>query len=575
MFSFRYGTHQTMLTLNKLLIIAITSFSTFSYSKKSNHEQQSNENSFFVNKQHSNKWINIDFKPLPFIYSSIKFEPEFAEIVTSGQKTASSCGSGDNINSDDLHLEIKNQVDLALYHKNKNHHFYQKSKTPLNFLGGPTYQTTAVSTVTEAESNKFVDHAENYQAISSSKAKKFYEQALQIYPDNVNALVKFANYLDRLEDSNLIESADKLVHRALIIRPGDEEVRQCRENIYNKLLLKQRGLFQRYDYRVSKLHELMQEVLSLDNSETSDYFDLNKIMHTRQENFFAHVYHTIAIEGSTLNFKEVKQILQTYRTPVLGDESSQPSYSYRELLEVIGAAEAFQYANWTIFKHEEKFEKFHRYQHYKINGFLHGLGEQKTKIAENFVAADENDDEIKAFLDLERPRILNLELVIDLHVRLMLRINPKIAGRYRKKDIFVSGYKAPSADKLDQLMQEFGLWLEIMEDRVFFSNNKATKFHPKNEGPTNNKCSEKENFYFDAIHPVRFAAEAHYRLVKIHPFEDGNGRLSRLLMNLILMRGGYPPTLIKLENRQEYFQSLDYDGSFLSFIIKKGNLKIP
>jgi Fic family protein len=41
-----------------------------------------------------------------------------------------------------------------------------------------------------------------------------------------------------------------------------------------------------------------------------------------------------------------------------------------------------------------------------------------------------------------------------------------------------------------------------------------------------------------SLHPVRFAALAHYKLVYIHPFSDGNGRTSRLLMNLILMQAG-------------------------------------
>jgi len=42
------------------------------------------------------------------------------------------------------------------------------------------------------------------------------------------------------------------------------------------------------------------------------------------------------------------------------------------------------------------------------------------------------------------------------------------------------------------------------------------------------------------LHPVELAAEAHYRLVTIHPFIDGNGRTARLLMNLILISHGYP-----------------------------------
>lgn len=47
----------------------------------------------------------------------------------------------------------------------------------------------------------------------------------------------------------------------------------------------------------------------------------------------------------------------------------------------------------------------------------------------------------------------------------------------------------------------------------------------------------------------RYAALAHYKLVHIHPFTDGNGRTSRLLMNTILMRAGYPPVIIPKQQR--------------------------
>jgi Fic family protein len=57
-------------------------------------------------------------------------------------------------------------------------------------------------------------------------------------------------------------------------------------------------------------------------------------------------------------------------------------------------------------------------------------------------------------------------------------------------------------------------------------------------------------------HPIELAAIAHYKLVAIHPFDDGNGRVSRLLMNLILMKEGYLPVIIKQEKREEYYRSL-------------------
>lgn len=57
-------------------------------------------------------------------------------------------------------------------------------------------------------------------------------------------------------------------------------------------------------------------------------------------------------------------------------------------------------------------------------------------------------------------------------------------------------------------------------------------------------------------HPVLFAALFHHRFVSIHPFDDGNGRMARILMNLILMRSGFPPVVIKLQDRESYVAAL-------------------
>ena len=60
----------------------------------------------------------------------------------------------------------------------------------------------------------------------------------------------------------------------------------------------------------------------------------------------------------------------------------------------------------------------------------------------------------------------------------------------------------------------------------------------------------------EAIHPSVLAAFFHHRFVAIHPFDDGNGRLARILMNLILMQKGYPPAVVKVKERTDYYAAL-------------------
>jgi Fic family protein len=55
---------------------------------------------------------------------------------------------------------------------------------------------------------------------------------------------------------------------------------------------------------------------------------------------------------------------------------------------------------------------------------------------------------------------------------------------------------------------------------------------------------------------ILIATEFHYKFIRIHPFDDGNGRTARILMNFILMQGGYPPVIIKTEDKQNYFAAL-------------------
>jgi Fic family protein len=74
-------------------------------------------------------------------------------------------------------------------------------------------------------------------------------------------------------------------------------------------------------------------------------------------------------------------------------------------------------------------------------------------------------------------------------------------------------------------------------------------------------------------HPIILATYFHHRFVEIHPFSDGNGRVTRLLTNLILMQNGFPAIVLKKEDRMKYYQYLEKADKgdlshFVNFIAK-------
>ena len=70
------------------------------------------------------------------------------------------------------------------------------------------------------------------------------------------------------------------------------------------------------------------------------------------------------------------------------------------------------------------------------------------------------------------------------------------------------------------------------------------------------------------VNPILLSAEFHYKFIIIHPFDDGNGRMARILMNFILMSFAYPPTIIKTEDKGNYFFALrQADNGDIEFFV--------
>jgi Fic family protein len=104
-------------------------------------------------------------------------------------------------------------------------------------------------------------------------------------------------------------------------------------------------------------------------------------------------------------------------------------------------------------------------------------------------------------------------------------------------------------------------------------------FHYASPEETPAKMAELIEWYRKAetekkLHPLELAAKIHYDFVRIHPFDDSNGRTSRLLMNYVLLRHGFPPVIIKSADKKNYLTALnkadvgDLD-SFIEYVGKQ------
>jgi Fic family protein len=139
---------------------------------------------------------------------------------------------------------------------------------------------------------------------------------------------------------------------------------------------------------------------------------------------------------------------------------------------------------------------------------------------------------------------LSMQAVLHWHAKLFENTKPEIAGRIRKHQVAISGSKfmPPFPAEVYPLLQEFFRWYD----------------------------KSKKN-----LHPVELSALVHLKFVTIHPFSDGNGRTTRLMMNFVLKKNGFPLLNIPYEKRSSYYNALERsqvkreDGIFLNWFFRR------
>jgi len=133
----------------------------------------------------------------------------------------------------------------------------------------------------------------------------------------------------------------------------------------------------------------------------------------------------------------------------------------------------------------------------------------------------------RVFVDaITKSKSLDLPTLLEWHRALFRETKPEYAGLVRKHQVRISGSRfiPPAPFELDRLLTEFFDWLGLA---------------------------------WKSLHPVVLAALVHLRLVSIHPFGDGNGRVTRIAMNYVLHRKGYPMLDISYSRRAGYYRALE------------------
>ena len=203
-------------------------------------------------------------------------------------------------------------------------------------------------------------------------------------------------------------------------------------------------------------------------------------------------------------------------------------------------------------KQKQTFSVKFTYSTQKIEGSSLSLKDTSNLIERGITPSEkpindvvEAEEHNKVFYEmLSHQKGLSLQVVLYWHKRLFGKTKPDVAGMIRNHQVGISlsKYTSPMPSELDFLIKEFFDWY--------------------------NKSKSKLN-------SVELAALVHLKWVTIHPFSDGNGRISRLMMNFVLHKHRYPMLDIPYTKRNSYYTALERsqikkdDSPFLNWFFKR------
>uniref|UniRef100_A0A915J437 protein adenylyltransferase n=1 Tax=Romanomermis culicivorax TaxID=13658 RepID=A0A915J437_ROMCU len=293
------------------------------------------------------------------------------------------------------------------------------------------------------------------------KAEKLYSHAIALQPKHPKILVQYGLFIEKVKSDVL--AASTFYTKAIILCPDDSNAK--------KHFTRTLPLVEEIDSQMlRKLDQKRERFIHIPRASLA----LRRLM---RESYVEYIYHTVAMEGNTMNLAQTRSILETHMV-VSGK-------SIMEHNEILGMDAALRFINSTL---------------------------------------------------IHKNRPISIQDILEIHKRVFGFVDPLEAGTFRRTQVFIGGFVPCGPEEIQREMDEFIDWLGLESTQ--------------------------------RIHPVELAALVHYKFIIIHPFIDGNGRTARILMNLILMRAGFPPVIVNVAERSGYYETLKIanDGDLRPFI---------
>jgi len=329
------------------------------------------------------------------------------------------------------------------------------------------------------------------------KADAYYEDSMfesSIHPEPGSFVKRLFDYAKFEEENDNFSAAEGYYCRILARHPDNE-----------KAILRRAAILKAVDRRDN---ESLLALYSLLNEVNNNNMMANAAKALEQRLNAQRIYNTVAIEGNHMSFEQVQIALLT----------GEPAETKKTNL---GQQQRDRHISQQIY-----------------NTLAHSgntMSEEEIEVLlrgpQPIVSAQDNAEvfgmrDVLQFVQDNRPPVggWTIDYILCLHEIIMKAVRPDWAGQFRKCGVYVGPHVAVDAEHVPSEMNKFVDWL-------------------------NNAAAE--------IDPFELAALVHFKFVYVHPFCDGNGRMGRLLMDIVLEQFGLMPNCVQFVHRQNYYNVLN------------------